>query len=237
MGYLMRIKIAARSSFNRMPGLSRMLLLTFGYALLCTVPTPVDAANDRELFLVDPMASNGTKTSFSFQAQGYTKDHKSMCTISLYGIPENTAAGDRDMLLTSRFFKDRFNDMMKNIDPEMSVMITSVVILSQTLGTMVDRRQLSGVSSDRRLAKPIKYSNSPAVVKWLCKKCKSDNKDARRVLQEAMVESDFVSAFANDLKDGDSTYLANALEATQCLRITCDNERVIETENCATFGL
>jgi hypothetical protein len=214
----------------------RILFLSLRFVLAALFAL-TDVTKGRELFLVDPMASNGTNTSLAFQAQGYTIDHRSTCTISLFGIPENTAAGDHDMLMASRLFKDRFNEAMKKIDPEMSVIITSVVIQSQTLGTTVDRRQLSRATVDRGLSEPLKYSNSPAVIKWLCRKCKSDSKDARRALQDAMIESDFVNALANDLKDGESIYIANALEVSDCLKVSCDDGEALETENCATLLL
>jgi hypothetical protein len=190
----------------------------------------------RSLYLLNASASNGTDVSPSFQEIGYTSDHTSNCTFITYGIPENTAAGDRDMSFISKLVKSRFNTQMNGVDATMPLLVTQVEIVSQKLGDAVRRLRRLGTSSDRRLIS-LKYASAFAMVRFACRGCTTDNRDGRRKLQEALEETEFVTELATDLKEGKSEYFSQALQDTSCFRVSCDGGAVQETDGCKDVAL
>jgi hypothetical protein len=192
----------------------------------------VQYSDHRSLFLVNASASNVTDVTPTYEALGYTSDHTSLCSIMIYGTPENTAGGDRDMNLISKLVKSRFNALMKDMDDSTSLLATRFEVVSQTLGeTERRRRSLGETSVDRNLIL-LKFASAYGMLSYACKGCSPDNTDARRILQETLLESKFVEELATDMMEGQSTYLSQALEGTNCLRISCDNGEVHETSGC-----
>ena len=104
----------------------------------------------------------------------------------IYGIPENTAAGDRDMSFATKLVKSRFNSQMNGVDATMPLLVTQAEIVSQKLGDAVRRRRRLGSSSDRKLVL-LRYASAFLMVKYACRGCLPDNKDARRKITRSLI--------------------------------------------------
>jgi hypothetical protein len=218
-------------SINMSTTFSLLNLLLFLSLSSCHADV-VQFSDHRSLFLVNASASNATDVSPSYEALGYTSDHTSLCSIMIYGTPENTAAGDRDMSLISKLMKLRFNALMNEADASTSLLATRFEVASQTLGmTERRRRGLGETLIDRKLLY-VKFNSAYGMLSYACRGCSPDSSDARRILQETLFESRFVEELANDMKEGQSVYLSQALKETNCLRISCDNGEVHETKDC-----
>jgi hypothetical protein len=185
----------------------------------------------RSLQFLNASASKPTGVSPNFQELGYTSDHTSNCTFMIYGIPENTAAGDRDMNVVSKLVKGRFNSQINAINESLPLLVTQVEVISQKLGDGIRRRRRLSTSSDRRLITS-GYNSAFFMVRYACKGCSTDNRDARRKLHEALSESEFVNELETDLMEGNSVYFSQALQETRCFKFSCDGGMVHETDGC-----
>jgi hypothetical protein len=189
----------------------------------------------RSLFLVNVSASNvTTDVSPMYMAMGYTSDHSSLCTVTIYGTAENMAAGDHDLNLISKALKSRFNAIEKSVDANVSLLATRFEIITQNLGTTERRRRdLRKTSSwHRSLLNMVYFNSAYGMLTYTCRGCSLDSSDARRMLQENLFESKFIDELATDMVNSPSTYLSQALEETSCLKISCDDGDTYETNGC-----
>lgn len=212
-----------------------LLLILLVIPALCSarVRSQDFIAEERELFMVDPNASKSEPVSATYAALGYDQDHNSTCVYSIYGTPENTAAGDRDMLRIASYFKRRFNKVARKLNPTSPLLMTRSEITTQKLGDVIDRRQLSE-QEDRNLVF-IRYSFGFLITNYVCMGCSLDNADKRRKLQETLGEEDFVEQLKNDLKKSKSKFMTSAIGSTSCLRMQCDGGEIRESKACANF--
>jgi hypothetical protein len=215
-----------------------LLLILLVIPAFCSarVGTQDFIAEERELFLVDPTASKSEAVSATYAALGYDEDHNSTCTYRIYGTPENTAAGDSDMLLLASYFKKRFNKVAKQVAPDSPLLITKTEVTAQKLGDVVERRRLSSDQDDRNLLF-VRYSFGYLITNYVCLGCSPDNADKRRKVQATLGDRDFVEQLKNDLKKSKTKFMTTSLGSTSCLRLQCDDGEMRESDGCVNFPL